>query len=156
VTLHIVLDDPANYFAVLEERVVVQVRRGPLTQAMLDVAERDLSPRMQRVSGPIGALAVINADAGPNAPEVQDRQRAVLGALLARPNALMVTVMLGDSVTAAMSRASGRLLFPGKQNIKHARTVEEGAGLIAAAVPGVTAAAIIESVRALQDRGAKA
>jgi hypothetical protein len=152
VALAIVVDDPANSFALLDERVVVQVRSAPLTHAMLDAAERDLLPRIAK-TGPVAALSVIDADSGPSAPDVQERQRKVLGALLARTSALMVTVMLGDTVTAAMSRASGRLLLVGNAKVRHARTIEEGCALVAAAVPGVTVNAVEDAVRALQTRG---
>lgn len=151
--LDIVNDDPENLLALLDGRVMVQLRYGRLSTASLDVAAARILPVLESEARAVGAIAVVNADAGVMPAEVQARQQVVIGNMLSRPNAFMVTVMFGESVQATAMRAVGRVLMLGKRtNIRHAKTVEEAATWLGERLGDITPAALKSSIDLLEKR----
>jgi hypothetical protein len=152
VALTIIHDDAQNCFAILDDRVLLQVRDGLLTREALDAAEQAVLPVLESQTRQVGALAIINGDAGVMPADVQARQREVIGRMLKRPNAQMATVMLGSTVLATASRAVGRVLLIGNRNIKHAKDVNEATTWLAERLGDIPAAHLRDAVAAVQNR----
>lgn len=152
VTLEITYEDPGNVMAVLDRRMLVQVRMGPLTHASLDSAADRVLSVLSAQTKSIGALAVVNADAGVMPPDIQAKQKRLLGGMLNRPDASMATVMLGTTVQATAMRATGRVLILGKRNIKHAKDVNEATTWLADRLGDIAAGSIRDAVEALQKK----
>ena len=151
-TLEITYEDPGNVMALLDRRVFVQVRAGPLTHASLDSAADKVMSALSAQTKPIGALAVVNGDAGVMPPDIQARQKRLLGGMLARADASMATVMLGTTVQATAMRATGRVLMLGTRNIKHAKDINEATTWLADRLGDITAGSIRDAVEALQNK----
>ncbi|MDP2341077.1 MAG: hypothetical protein Q8O67_08970 [Deltaproteobacteria bacterium] len=153
VSLEIVFDDPLNYFALLDRRVLVQVRQGALTHAALDAAAASILPILRAQTLPIGVLAIINGDAGVMPPDIRARQTDLIGGLLKLPGSWMATVMGGSTVHATAMRAVGRVLLIGNRNLTHAKDVNEATTWLAARLGDITAGALRDVVATLQQRG---
>ncbi len=152
VALEIAVDDPANLMAVLDNRLLVQVRMGSLTHAALDAAAAKILPLLMMQTKAIGALAIVNGDVGVMPPDIQARQRQLLDGVLARPNAWMVTVMQGSTVQATAMRAVGRVLMLGRRNIKHAKDTNEATSWLGEKLGDISAGSIRDAVEQLQKR----
>lgn len=153
--LDIVFDDKTNLLALLDGRVMVQVRYGRLTLESLDVAAQKILPVMHAEPRAIGAIAVVNGDAGVAPPEVQARQKELIGGLLRRPNASMATVMFGDTIQATAMRAVGRVLMIGAKNIRHAKDVHEAVTWLSEKLGDITPLQLNDAVAALEARRKK-
>jgi hypothetical protein len=153
VALEIVFDDPLNYLALLDERVMVQVRQGPLTHAALDTITSRILPVLLTAEKAIAAIAVVNGDAGVMGPDIRARQTELIAALVKRPQASMATVMSGTTVQATAMRAVGRMLLIGNRNIMHAKDVSEATTWLAARLVDINVAVLRDAVTTLQERG---
>lgn len=150
--LDIVSADKENLLALLDGRVMVQLRYGRLTLDALELAAKHIMPVLEAEPRSIGAIAVVNGDAGVAPPEVQARQKQLIGGLLRRPNASMATVMFGETIQATASRAVGRVLMIGARNIRHAKDVQEAVTWLGEKLGDITPLQLKDAVQALEAR----
>lgn len=122
--LDIVLNDPGNCLALLDKRVLIQFRQSLLSHAALDAAAKHIIPVLCAQTTTIGAIAIINGDAGVMPPDIQKRQQELIGGLLERPNMVMSTVTTGASIQATAARAVGRVLLMGRGSGKLRHTTD--------------------------------
>lgn len=120
-------DEQGNSFALVDGRILVQYRCGPLSHTALDACEKDCVPALKAVGGPTGALVVASVDqAGVTSEAIRERQRAIVAGYLDHPGAHMAAVVLGTSIEASAMRSIGRMLVMGRRNLRHHPTVADG------------------------------
>ena len=153
--LDIVSDDTSNLLALLDGRVMVQLRYGKLTLEALELAARRIIPVLEAEPRSVGAIAIINGDAGVTLPEVQARQKLLIGGMLRRPNAWMTTVMFGETIQATAMRAVGRVLMIGARNIRHAKDVHEGVTWLGEKLGDITPLQLNDAINSLEAKRKK-
>ena len=125
--------------------VIVQVRTGALSHEVFGALVANVRRLTPHKPGPIGMLAVIEADAEVVETEVRARQKDFVTRLLERPEVRMAVVVVGDDVAASMRRTMARMLVPSNERLRACGDVEEGCAFVGPHA-GVPTAALVESV----------
>ncbi len=116
-----------NVVAIIDERVMIFARSGPLTMPALECLE-SMKPRLLKSLQPKGVLAVLPGTAGVSKDAIVERQRQFVRTVTAEVKDLSVgVVIVGDSIQAMAMRAVGRVFVIGRANMDTFRDVSLGA-----------------------------
>jgi hypothetical protein len=99
-----VLLDVAGNVLLRADRVLVQVRLGALTPEVLGAIEVPVRRLLQASKEPVGFIAILDESAPVADAEIRARQRSVITQLVARGNARLAVVIMGDGVGATLRR----------------------------------------------------
>lgn len=109
-----------NAVALLDGRVLLFTRNGRLTSAALDAIEELATSRARTATAhePVGALAIVNGDAGLSDNWLLERQRELLRSLKATPHLSFAFCVVGESVQAIAMRAVVRVFVLGSTGMR--------------------------------------
>ncbi|MEC7526127.1 MAG: hypothetical protein VYE22_39965 [Myxococcota bacterium] len=113
------------------ENVLVQVRRGPMTEATLSQVASIVRSVNARYDGPSGALSIIEPEAPVSSLEMRRRQSQVIGDLMRDGRNHVAVVTPGEGVGASLARSVARLLIRGNKRIAVLATLDEAIGWLA-------------------------
>lgn len=133
--------DGDNVF-VSEGPLVVQVRRGTMTHATLDVVERHVVGMTER-SRPVAMLVVFEESAVVPGADVRKRQQEIVKRALARQGVHVGLVMLATGIKGTMLRAISRTMSLGVSRVATFSSLETGAAWLAPIV-SLEPSAIVE------------
>jgi len=88
------------------DRVVVQSRRGVLTEAALDAVHSALEAMRAESTMPIALLVVLERDAPPPPPKLRERMRRFLPELAATPDVWTAIVVAPGGMSASLMRGA--------------------------------------------------
>jgi hypothetical protein len=149
VELEVLVHDAGNLVA-RHRNVVIQVRSGDMTPAILQRIESAALLARASAGGSVGAVAIIEDGASLASAEVRKEQAAVVRRLLRDPRTHFVTVIAGDTVANRAINSVMRLLLLGVPRLRSVSTIEEAIAWLVAHVEGVAASelrAAIEDAR---------
>jgi hypothetical protein len=137
-----VLHTDADNVFVSEGSLLVQVRKGTMTHATLDVVERHVGG-MTESNRPVGMLVVFEEGAVVPGPDVRRRQQEMVKRALARPGLHVAVAMLATGIKGTMMRTIGRTMSLGASRVANFSSIENAAAWLAPIV-GLKASAIVE------------
>lgn len=109
-----------NAVALLDARVLLFTRSGRLTAAALDAVEALATHCVPAATqrAPVGAMAIVDGDAGLSDNRLLERQRALLRSLKAAPHVSFAFCVGGDSIQAIAMRAVVRVFVLGSASMR--------------------------------------
>lgn len=137
-----VLHADADNVFVSEGSLVVQVRKGTMTHATLDVVERHVVG-MTESNRPVGMLVVFEETAVVPGADVRKRQQEIVKRSLARPGVHVAVAMLATGIKGTMLRAISRTMSLGVSRVATFSSLETGAAWLAPIV-SLEPSAIVE------------
>jgi hypothetical protein len=154
--LHVVHEASGNVVARLDASVLLFVRTRPLTVAALDAIEGVANKIEQFRQGPVGALAVIDGQAGLSDNALLTRQRAFLkGFVRGDGDVYLAMVVQGDSVQSIAMRAVVRMFMLGKKRTSLLTARVEPAARWLAERTGETSAELEATVQLMFERASQ-
>ena len=148
-----VFSDAGSAVALVEERVLVQVRWGELTVRTVEAIGAEARKAMAR-DARTGALLVQEATAVVPDGDAREVQRRVIGELVkGNPGLRIAAVVLGNDIGARLRRSMGRMLAIGDKRFGHFEAVADATAWLSREIGGApTAAQLQEAVTALSAR----
>ena len=140
-----VLLDVGGNVLLRRDRILVQVRRGPLTAEVLGAIEITTRHLLQSSKDPVGFVSILEVGAPVVEAELRARQRAVITELLTRGNARLVAVIIGDGVAASLRRTLVRTTVVGNPRIEICATPADAARVMNAHT-GMTTQSVSEAI----------
>lgn len=113
------------------ENVLVQYRRGPMTEAMLSHIASLVRATNAKRTGPAGALSLLDEAAPVPDASMRRRQSEVIGALMKDGRNHVAVVTAGQGIASSMMRSVARLLYRGTGRVTVVGTDEEAISWLA-------------------------
>ena len=153
--LEVLVRDAGNLVA-RHRNVLIQVRSGEMTKAILERIESAALLARASAGGNVAMVAVIEDGATLASNEIRTAQATVVKRMLRDPRTYFVTVVAGQTIANQAIQTVMRLLLLGVPRLRSVGTVEEAVAWVAASIEGVEVgplrAAIVEA-RAMLARG---
>lgn len=116
--VYVVYEQRGNVVARIDAAVLLFVRTRPLEREALDAIERLALGIDEFRKGPVGALAVIDGQAGLSDNTLLQRQRIFLrGFVRSEGDVYLAMVVLGDAVQSIAMRAVVRMFMIGRKTM---------------------------------------
>jgi hypothetical protein len=126
--LQIVHHAEGNIVGLLDDTALLFVRNRPLREQALDAIERTAQRFGLAPGRPVGALAVVDGNAGMSERKLIERQRTFMRGFVRSDGEVYVAMaVLGDSVQSTTMRAVVRLFTVGNRRIQMSASIDEAA-----------------------------